>query len=61
MSIQSIHPQTEVGAVALTVPDVARALRFYQDILGLQATEHDGGSVSLTTTDTTPLILLGQK
>ncbi len=61
MSVQSIHPRTEIGAVALTVPDLARALRFYRDIMGLDVTEHDGEGVSLTAGDAMPLVLLRQE
>jgi catechol 2,3-dioxygenase len=32
----AIHPNTKLGPVALTVPDMARALQFYTDTLGLR-------------------------
>jgi catechol 2,3-dioxygenase len=33
---ESIHPDTTLGHVALTVPDLERSLAFYQNVLGLQ-------------------------
>lgn len=33
----SLHPATEVGTVTLKVADLQRSLRFYTDVIGLQA------------------------
>ncbi len=38
----SIHPQTRVGHVHLTVSDLDRALGFYRDILGFEVTSRYG-------------------
>lgn len=34
----TIHPQTRIGHVHLTVADLDRALRFYRDVLGFEVT-----------------------
>jgi catechol 2,3-dioxygenase len=38
----SIHPQTRIGHVHLTVSDLDRALAFYRDILGFEVTSRYG-------------------
>jgi catechol 2,3-dioxygenase len=38
----SIHPQTRIGHVHLTVADLDRALRFYRDVLGFEVTSRYG-------------------
>ncbi|MGI8650311.1 MAG: VOC family protein [Rubrobacter sp.] len=38
----SIHPNTSVGRVELTVADIGRALGFYRDILGFEVEESNG-------------------
>jgi len=38
----SIHPQTRIGHVHLTVSDLHRALAFYRDILGFEVTSRYG-------------------
>ncbi|AHY45881.1 putative ring-cleavage extradiol dioxygenase [Rubrobacter radiotolerans] len=38
----SIHPETHVGRVELTVADIERALGFYRDILGFEVEREDG-------------------
>ena len=43
----SIHPDTEIGAVRLTVSDLARSREFYEQALGLQATELPDGATAL--------------
>ncbi len=48
MSNQSaLDPKTHVGAVSLTVDDLARSLRFYRDVLGLADSRSDGASALL--------------
>ena len=54
----SIHPQTELGPVALTVSDLARSREFYEQAIGLQAAERDDGGVSLSAQDGRPLVVL---
>jgi catechol 2,3-dioxygenase len=43
----SIDPETVIGAVSLTVSDLARSRDFYERAIGLTATERDDGSVAL--------------
>jgi len=38
----SIHPQTRIGHVHLTVSDLDRALAFYRDVLGFEVTSRYG-------------------
>jgi catechol 2,3-dioxygenase len=38
----TIHPQTRIGHVHLTVADLDRALRFYRDVLGFEVTTRYG-------------------
>jgi catechol 2,3-dioxygenase len=44
----SIHPDTAMGAVSLTVSDLARSRDFYERAIGLTATERDDGSLALS-------------
>jgi catechol 2,3-dioxygenase len=43
----SIDPRTRMGAVRLTVSDIARSRDFYERALGLRAWERDDGSIGL--------------
>lgn len=43
-----IHPDTSIGSVRLTVSDLSRSTRFYEQAMGLRATEGDNGTVALT-------------
>ena len=43
-----IAPDTAIGTVRLTVSDLARSTRFYEQALGLRSAEREGGSVVLT-------------
>ena len=43
---ESIHPATAMGAVRLTVSDLDRARRFYEQVLGLRATDRDDGLIA---------------
>jgi catechol 2,3-dioxygenase len=45
--MQAIAPQTTVGAVHLTVSDLARSLGYYRDALGLRVLEEGAGRASL--------------
>ena len=38
----SLHPQTRIGHVHLTVSDLDRALAFYRDVLGFEVTSRYG-------------------
>lgn len=43
-----IASQTSIGTVRLTVADLPRATRFYEQVLGLQALEGEDGRIALT-------------
>jgi catechol 2,3-dioxygenase len=45
MSKPTIHPQTTIGHVHLTVADLARAERFYTEVLGFEVTARFGDEV----------------
>jgi catechol 2,3-dioxygenase len=45
----SIHPDSAIGTVRLTVSDLDRSRRFYEQVIGLRATERDDGTVALGT------------
>ena len=40
----TIHPETRIGHVHLTVADLDRALRFYHDVLGFEVTTRYGSN-----------------
>ena len=42
MHAESIHPDTLLGAVALTISDIHRSVQFYQDVLGLEIHRREG-------------------
>ena len=44
---ESIHPDTTIGAVALTVADLGRSLAFYQDVIGLRLQRQEDGTAYL--------------
>lgn len=44
-----IHPDTTIGLVALSVADLNRSLRFYQNALGLKVQRREGNTVYLGT------------
>jgi catechol 2,3-dioxygenase len=44
---QALHPDTSVGAVHLTVSDLARSRYFYERAIGLSSTEGDDGALAL--------------
>jgi catechol 2,3-dioxygenase len=57
---ESIHPQTEIGAVALSVANMARAVSFYQGVLGLKQisdSTNNNGEVALGVSGQTLLTL----
>ncbi len=45
----SIHPDTRIGYVSLTVADLDRQVEFYQKVIGLQLLQRDGTTASLGT------------
>ena len=46
MTTRQIHPATRIGHVHLKVADLARALRFYRDVLGFELTQRFGSSAA---------------
>lgn len=52
-----LDPSTHLGVVSLAVADLARSLRFYGDVLGMQPIERSHGS-ALLAADATPLLHL---
>ena len=58
MSAFSIHPQTNIGAVFLTVTDLQRSERFYCDVLGFKPLRRENTSLWLTADGSTPLLAL---
>ncbi len=55
---RSIDPRTRIGAVHLTVRDIARSRAFYETAIGLSATDRDDGTVALGIVDELPLVVL---
>jgi catechol 2,3-dioxygenase len=45
--LTSIHPDTKIGTVALTISDLDRELAFYQDVLGFQVHRRAGDTAYL--------------
>jgi catechol 2,3-dioxygenase len=54
----SIHPTTTLGPVALTVSDLAGSRQFYEQAIGLRASDRDDGAVELAAQDGRPLVVL---
>lgn len=53
-----IDPATSMGSVRLTVSDLERSRRFYEQALGLRATEQEDGSLAFGVADERPLVEL---
>ena len=53
-----IHPDTTVGAVRLTVSDLARSREFYERVTGLRGAEREGGALALSVAGEPPLVEL---
>src|SRR5690242_5675176 len=43
----SIHPDTQLGVVTLTVADLSRSVDFYRDVLGFQVLNEESSSALL--------------
>jgi catechol 2,3-dioxygenase len=56
----SIHPDTDLGLVALTVADLRRSTAFYQDVLGFELLQTDSEQAVLGAGGT-PLLVLHEK
>src|SRR2546430_204041 len=46
-AVPSLHPATEVGTVTLNVADLARSLKFYTQLIGLEVFRQDEHSAVL--------------
>jgi catechol 2,3-dioxygenase len=55
---RSIHPDTALGTVGLTVTDLARSRTFYERAIGLLATDLEDGSLALGVAGERPLLEL---
>lgn len=58
MNTFSIHPETRLGPVALTVSDLERSLRFYIDVIGFRLLQREENTAWLGTDQNTPLLVL---
>ena len=58
MDRAGLSPAATLGAVSLTVSDLGRSRAFYEEVLGLFASELDSRSVALSTPGGSPLITL---
>jgi len=56
----SIHPDTTVGLLSLTVSDLTRSLTFYTEALGFEVLEQEGTEATLGAAGT-PLLLLSEQ
>jgi catechol 2,3-dioxygenase len=54
----AIDPRTRIGTVHLTVHDLARSRAFYEQVVGLRASERDDGSLAFGIDGERPLIQL---
>ncbi len=61
MSLFTIHPNTHTGPVHLTVSDLERSLRFYEEGLGFKRMEREGARAILSADGTKPLLLLSEQ
>jgi catechol 2,3-dioxygenase len=59
-SFQKIHPDTDVGALTLSVTDLRRSLSFYTDLIGLRVHDHADGKATLGSPDNAFLHLTEQ-
>lgn len=54
----SIHPDTSMGTVRLTVSDLDRSRSFYERAIGLRSTERDDGTLAFGVAGERPLVEL---
>jgi catechol 2,3-dioxygenase len=57
----SIHPATTIGAVHMTVADLDRSLRFYQEALGFQVRQRAGETARLGAGGPDDLLVLSER
>ncbi|MCB0017975.1 MAG: VOC family protein [Anaerolineales bacterium] len=61
MTTYSIHPETRLGAVSLTVSDLERSLRFYTEVIGFKLLQQMQNTALLGSKENAPaLVLTGQ-
>lgn len=58
--MNSIHPDTSLGAVNLTVSALGRSLEFYRELLGFSVLRHEATTAELGTGQT-PLVVLSER
>ncbi len=56
----SIHPDTQIGLVALTVAELDRSIRFYNGVLGFRLIQRRDGTAALGV-EQTPLLVLAEQ
>lgn len=54
----SLAADTQIGDLALTVADLERSVRFYEDVLGFKLLDRSAGTATLGTAGSTPLLHL---
>ncbi len=54
----SIHPETSLGPVRLTISDLDRSVAFYRDVIGLGLLRRQDETALLTADGATPLVVL---
>jgi len=57
----SIHPDTTVGPVYLTISDLGRSEGFYRDVLGFKTLSRQDNTLTLTADGASPLLILKEK
>jgi catechol 2,3-dioxygenase len=55
---ETIHPETSIGTVRLTVSDLDRSRGFYERAIGLQSAERDDGTLAFGVAGEHPLVEL---
>lgn len=58
MDSYSIHPETTVGPIYLTVSDLKRSEEFYGEVLGFKSLPRKGDVLTLTADGKTPVLVL---
>ncbi len=56
----SIHPETSLGPVHLTISNLDRSAAFYRDVIGLGLLRREGETALLTADGATPLLALSE-
>ena len=56
--IPSLHPDTSIGLVTLTISDMNRSVAFYQQVLGFQVLKRTEHMTILGSPENKPLLVL---